>query len=138
VSCAIGTLASGQGAPVNIVVTPISTGTITNSVSITGAPGNPDPNAANNSASSTFQVVSPPAAPAPKCVVPKLAGTPKGVATKVLGLLDCKVKVRSSHSTKYHKGTVIKSTPGSGKYAAKKSITVFVSSGPPPKKKKKH
>lgn len=134
VSCAVTGLASGQSAPVNIVVTPKTAGTYTNSVSIAPTQGDPDPNSANNKASNTFKVVSAPRPP--KCLVPKLAGTPKGVATKVLGLLNCKVKVRSSHSTKYHKGTVIRSKPGSGKYAAKKSITVFVSSGPPPKKNK--
>ncbi len=136
VSCSIGSLASGQRAPVNIVVTPGSPDTIKNSVSIVGAPGNPDPNTANNSASSSFRVVA--AAPTAHCVVPKLAGTPKGIATHVLRLLECQVRLRSAHSTRYRRGTVIRSRPGSGKYKARRLISVFVSSGPPPKKKPGH
>lgn len=64
VTCNLGGLASGSSASVTIVVRPSSPGTITNTASVTG--GEPDPNPANNSASSTTTVKPAPLAP-PSC-----------------------------------------------------------------------
>ena len=134
VTCTLN-LASGQSAPVNIVVTPGAAQSYVNSVSVTPS-GTTDPNMANNSATATLTV-----GPAPTvraCVVPRLTGTPLAVARRVLGLLGCKAgKVRRVHR-RTARGAVIRTSPGSGRYAAGRRIGITVSSGPAPKKHNKH
>jgi uncharacterized protein DUF11/PASTA domain-containing protein len=133
VTCTITGLAVGQSTPVDVVVTPSAAGAYSNSVSVAVAAGTPDPNPANNAASATLVVGSPPSTV--KCLVPQLKGAPSGLAKTVLTDLACKVKVSHSHSSAVHKGLVITTKPGAGTYAAQTTVTLLVSSGP---KKKKH
>jgi beta-lactam-binding protein with PASTA domain len=87
-----------------------------------------DPAPSNNAASLQFTVSK---AGGGKCVVISLANVPLGTAKKLLPALGCKVgKVSKTSSGKVAKGSVIKTTPGSGSYAAGKSIGIVVSSGP--------
>jgi Domain of unknown function DUF11/PASTA domain len=134
VTCTISGLASGQSAPVDIVVT-VPAGSYTNSVTVSQASGVTDPVTANNAATAKFSAPEPAVA---KCVVTNLAGVPLGTAKKLLTDLSCKVgKVTKSYSTKVVKGDVVKTTPGSGSYSAKKSVAIVESKGPKPKKHKK-
>src|SRR5207244_4328347 len=56
VTCAVGSLASGASATITINATaPAAAGTITNTATVKG--NEPDPNAANNTASATTQVI---------------------------------------------------------------------------------
>ena len=54
VTCTLGTMTSGQNATITIVVTPKFAGTLPNTVNVTST--TPDPNAANNSASTSTNV----------------------------------------------------------------------------------
>jgi uncharacterized repeat protein (TIGR01451 family) len=131
VTCTTTGLASGQSAPVAVVATPSSPGSYTNNVSVAPPTGATDPNTANNSASATLNVgLSLPA----KCVVPKLKGGSRSLATTVLKDLGCKVKTTKAHSSSVRKGSVLKTKPGPGTYSYHKLITLVISSGP----KKKH
>jgi Domain of unknown function DUF11 len=134
VTCTITGLGAGQSAPVNVVVTPRSTGSYTNTVSVANAAGISDPNTANNTASTRFTVgaqLTP-----PKCVVPKLKGLPASFGRQVLPMLGCRVgKLGRAHSNRVAKGDLIKTTPGAGTYAAGRVISLQVSSGP---KHKRH
>jgi len=132
VTCTINGLASGQSAPVDVVVTPRLPGTFTNRVSVAVGSGLTDANTANNTAAATLSVGL--ALPA-KCVVPSLKGVASGTAKTVLTALGCKVKTVRAHSRSVHKGSVITTKPGAGTYAYQRTITLTVSSGP---KKKKH
>jgi hypothetical protein len=135
VTCRINGLPVGQSVPVDVVVTPSAAGTYANSVSVAVAAGTTDPNTSNNTASATLTVGPAVSAVSPvKCVVPKLKGTPSGIAKTVLKELGCKVKLTRRHSSTVHKGLVIKTKPGAGTYANLKTVTLIVSSGP----KKKH
>lgn len=136
VTCKITGLSTGQSAAANIIVTPGTAGSYTNSVSAEPAPGVPETNPANNSASATLHVAAVPAvAPPAKCVVPNLKGTPVTVAEHVLSLLNCKVgKVRHAHSKHVRKGTVVKTSPKPGTYTAHEVVLLQVSSGPKKKK----
>jgi uncharacterized repeat protein (TIGR01451 family) len=137
VTCTFLRLPSGQSAPVNVIVTPSSAGSYTNSVSVALAQGFTETNPSNNSASATLKAAAAPAPP-PNCVVPKLKGTPVNVAKRALRLLNCKVgKVRHAHSKKIRKGRVIKTSPKAGTYPGGKVVGLQVSSGPKKKKKKK-
>jgi hypothetical protein len=128
VTCAISGLPAGHTAPVNIVVTPSAPGAYTNNVTL-AATGLVDPNSANNSASATLHVGARPVAP--RCSVPKLAGTPGSVAKQVLILLGCKVKVTHVRSRNVASGRVVGTQPGPGTYAFGKQVTLKLSSGPP-------
>ena len=87
-----------------------------------------DPTPTNNTASAKFTVSK---AGSSKCVVTSLANVPLGTAKTLLPALGCKVgKVSKSASSKVAKGSVIKTTPGAGSYAAGKSIAIVESSGP--------
>ena len=77
------------------------------------------------------------APPARHCTVPRLSGTPSGIARRVLGLLGCKVGKLSTAHSKLAKGTVVGTNPGAGVYAAGRKVAITVSSGPKPKPKKK-
>ncbi|MGH3951665.1 MAG: DUF11 domain-containing protein [Pseudonocardiaceae bacterium] len=59
VTCGLGDMASGASATVQIVVRPTSTGSLSNTASVSG--NQPDPNDANNSATQTTQVAAAPA-----------------------------------------------------------------------------
>lgn len=129
VTCTVGPLSPGQSAQVNIVITPASPGSYANSVSVT-APNVTDPNPANNSASATLHVG---VAASPKCIVPKLKGTPLKVAKHALRLLRCRIgKIKHVHSRSVRKGAVIKTKPKPGTYKAGKVIRLEVSSGGTP------
>lgn len=135
VTCTISGLASGASAPVNIILTPTVAGTYTNSVAV--ASGVSDPNPANNTASATFTASAPRVTPAARCTVPTLTGTPLGVSTRLLVLLNCKSgKVAHAFGGKVAKGTVIKTTPTAGSYPNGTPVSLLVSSGPKPKKKR--
>lgn len=126
VTCTIANLPTGQSAPVDIVVTPKRTGNFTNTVS-----ANPtldqDPNSANNVASATMSVGQ---SSGTRCVVPALARIQLRLAKRLLGSLGCRVgKVTRVHSARVPKGTVVKTVPGSGTYAAGKPVAIQVSSG---------
>ena len=72
-----------------------------------------------------------------KCVVAGLGNVPLGTAKKLLAALNCKVgKVTKTFSSNVAKGNVIKTTPGSGAFAAGQKIAIVESSGPKPKKHK--
>jgi hypothetical protein len=134
VACTISGLAAGQSAPVDIVVT-VPAGTYTNQVTVAQASAVTDPVTTNNSAAAKLTAHAPAVA---KCVVPSLANVPLGTAKRVLADLSCKAgKVTKSYSAKVVKGDVIKTSPGKGSYAAKKSISIVESKGPKPKKHKK-
>jgi hypothetical protein len=137
VTCTIIGLAPRQSAPVQIVVTPGTNGIYENLVSVGLPSGVPDPNTANDTASSVLLVAPvPPAPPTPRCVVPRLKGIPAWFAERVLGLLGCQVgKLSRVHSRGVAKGSVISSTPGAGTYPVLKVISLQVSSGPAPKHK---
>jgi hypothetical protein len=85
VTCTISGLASGQSAPVDIVVT-APADTYTNSVTVTSASAVIDPVTANNAAAAAFSAATPattatPATPAAaKCVVTGLANVPLATA----------------------------------------------------------
>jgi hypothetical protein len=140
VTCTISGLASGQSAPVDIVVT-APAGTYTNSVTVAAASAVTDPVTANNAAAAALTAVAPtPATPAAaKCVVTGLSNVPLATAKKLLTALSCTVgKVSKSYSSKVVKGDVIKTTPGSGSYTAPESVEIVESRGPKPKQPKKH
>jgi hypothetical protein len=127
VTCAIPSLAAGQSAPIDIIAT-ASPGTFTNAVRLSQSSLVTDPAPTNNAASAKFTVSK---AGSSKCVVTSLANVPLGTAKKLLPALGCKVgKVTKSPSSKVAKGSVIKTTPGRGSYAAGKSIGLVESSGP--------
>jgi hypothetical protein len=140
VTCTISGLASGQSAPVDIVVT-APAGTYTNSVTVAAASAVTDPVTANNAAAAALTAVAPtPATPAAaKCVVTGLDNVPLATAKKLLTALSCTVgKVSKSYSSKVVKGDVIKTTPGSGSYTAPESVEIVESRGPKPKHPNKH
>jgi hypothetical protein len=136
VSCTITGLASGGTAPVIIVVTPTAAGSYTNNVTVAPVGGDVDTNPANDTTATTLAVA--PVPPPPSCTVPALAGTPLGVAKRVLVLLNCKAGAVTRASSKtVAKGDVIKTTPRAGVYANDKVIALVVSSGPPKKKRRR-
>jgi hypothetical protein len=136
VSCTIANLAVGDSQPVDVVVTPTTAKTYSNTVTVANPSAITDPVTTNNSATATLSVKA--AAPAPKCVVVSLKGVPQSVAEKVLKALDCKVgKVKKATSKSVAKGDVISTSPGAGSYAVDKNVGLTVSSGKP-KPKKKH
>jgi Domain of unknown function DUF11 len=134
VTCTITGLASGQGAPVDVVVTPTAAGTYANSVTVAVSSSDSDPNSVNDTASATLAVRALPPASVAKCVVPKLGRIKLPFAKQVVRLLGCAVgKVHNVHSKSIHKGLVIRSNPGHGTYANGAKIAFTVSSGPPGK-----
>jgi Domain of unknown function DUF11/PASTA domain len=127
VICAITGLAPGKSGLVNILATPTSSGTYTNSVAVLASSGS-DPNRANDNASAALHVRSTSAAP--NCVVPRLKGTPVGVAKHLLHMLGCDVgKVSHRHSKSVPRGNVIGTSPRAGTYARGKVVRIQVSSG---------
>jgi hypothetical protein len=128
VTCAINGLSAGEGVPVDVIATPTTAGSYTNSVSIALSTGAVDPNPANNTAAATLSVAS--GAPPARCVVPALRGVPSSLARAVLGDLGCKVKTAKAHSKPVRKGMVIRTNPGQGTYASQAAITLLISSGP--------
>lgn len=79
VACTIGDMASGDAVGITIVVTPLSTGTLTNAASV--AANESDPDLTNNTASTTVTVQS--ASSGPAMVDPTLA-----VSTVISGLTE--------------------------------------------------
>jgi uncharacterized repeat protein (TIGR01451 family) len=80
VTCNLGTLSSGAGATVTIVVRPKKSGTISNTAVVSGTAPGGDPNAANNSEAETTTVLSKGQAKGPKkgqasCAAPTITGT---------------------------------------------------------------
>jgi hypothetical protein len=133
VTCDLPNLASGQTAKVAVVVTPTAAHSYADSAAVSLTGGGNDPNAANNSATTTLKVAAPGAPTA--CVVPKLHGVSLGLAKKLLSLLGCKVgKVKRAQSKSVPKGAVISTNPRAGKYAVGRKIAITVSSGKPRKK----
>jgi uncharacterized repeat protein (TIGR01451 family) len=141
VTCTIEGLAVGQSTPVSVLVTPTAAGSYVNTVSVTPQAGTVDPMPADDSASARLDVA-PPAATNEKstpidtntraCVVPNLRRVKIGPVRRLLGPLGCKLgKVRHVRNPKVAKGTLIRTTPGPGTYAAGRRIGLVVSSGPP-------
>jgi hypothetical protein len=128
VTCTITGLSAGQSVPVEVIATPSTAGSYTNSVSIALNAGAVDPNPANNTGAATLSVAS--GAPPASCVVPALKGVSSGLARAVLRDLGCKVKTAKAHSNSIRKGAVVRINPGDGRYAAGATITLVVSSGP--------
>jgi hypothetical protein len=143
VACTVTGLSAGQSAPVNLLVRPTVAQTYANAVSVAPQGGAGDPNVANNSASATLIVdspplVGPPPTSTPSCVVPKLTRTPVSVAKNVLGRLSCKIgKTKRVRSKSSSKGTIIKTTPGAGTYRNGTAVNLTVSLGPPKKKSRR-
>ena len=134
VTCTITGLAPGQTSNVSIVVTPTAVGSYTNTVSVT-AVSSTDPNAANNSASSSLTVGL--MLLTPKCVIPKLRGLTPSLAKTLLKLLGCTVgHVTHAASKTVPKGLLIGSKPGASTVAAGQAVAITVSSGRA--KKRKH
>jgi uncharacterized repeat protein (TIGR01451 family) len=78
VTCNLGTLSSGAGATVTIVVRPKKAGTISNTAVVSGTAPGGDPNAANNSEAETTTVLSKGQGPKkgrPSCAAPTISGT---------------------------------------------------------------
>ena len=136
VTCTFSKLSNGQSGQVNVIVTPTSAGTYTDSAAVSVANGFTETNPANNNASSTLQAAPAPApASLPNCVVPALKGTTVNLAKRALRLLNCSAgKIRHAHSKTVRKGRVVKTSPKPGTYAPSKVVGLQVSSGP----KKKH
>lgn len=128
VTCAITGLSSGQSVPVEVIATPTTAGSYTNSVSIALNAGGLDPNPANNTGAATLSVE--PGAPSATCVVPTLRGVPSGLARVVLDDLGCDTRTAKAHSKSIRKGTVIRTNPGQGAYGSRATITLIISSGP--------
>jgi hypothetical protein len=127
VFCTITGLSGGQSGTVDIVATPMSSGTYTNAVAVAPTSGT-DPNPANDNASAAVSVRS--ASVTPRCVVPQLKGTPLRAAKHLLGVLGCRAgKVGHRHSKSIRKGSVIGTTPGAGTYVAGEVVRIQVSSG---------
>ena len=127
VFCTISGLAAGKSGVVSVVATPMSSGTYTNAVAVAPSSGT-DPNPANDNASAALVVRS--TSGAPKCVVPKLKGTPVRAAKQLLHALGCVVgKVGHRHSKSIRKGNVIGTTPRAGTYPGGKVVRIEVSSG---------
>ena len=127
VFCTITGLAAGMSGVVSIVATPTSSGTYTNAVAVAPSSGT-DPNPANDNASAPVGVRS--TSGAPKCVVPKLKGTPVRAAKELLHKLGCVVgKVGHRHSKSIRKGNVIGTTPRAGTYPGATAVSIQVSSG---------
>jgi hypothetical protein len=143
VTCTIEGLAVGQSAPVSVLVTPTAPGSYVNAVSVTPQAGTADPTPADDSASARLDVASPattntnpkttpPGTNTRDCKVPNLRRFKVGPARRLLGPLGCKPgKVRHVHNRKVAKGTLIRTTPGPGTYAAGRRVGLVVSSGPP-------
>ena len=123
VSCTIPSVTPGSSVPVDVLVTPRATGNYTNNVSVAPPTGFTDPNPANNTATATLNVGN--TAPS-ACAVPKLRGTPVGVAKRVLKQLGCKVKIKRKKGRGVPKGTVLKTKPKPGTYALGRKITLIV------------
>jgi uncharacterized protein DUF11/PASTA domain-containing protein len=115
VTCTITGLPVAQSVPVEVIATPSAAGSYTNSVSI-------------DTAAATLSVAS--GASPGTCIVPALRGLPSVLARTVLDDLGCKVKTAKAHSQSIHKGTVISTDPGRGRYASATTITLIISSGP--------
>jgi hypothetical protein len=131
VTCAITGLPPGHSVPVDVVVTPTAAGAYASSVSVAVTSPLSDPNAANDTGSTTLTVHALTPAPVAKCVVPKLRGINLPFAKHVLHLLRCAAgAVRHMHSKSIHKGLVIRTSPGAGTYANGAKIAFEVSSGP--------
>ena len=61
------------------------------------------------------------------CVEPKLVGLTEGQARHGLAKADCAVAVRKVHSTKKHRGRVVRASGTAGKtYAAGHKVTVYI------------
>lgn len=139
VTCTISGLPAGQQASFAVVVSGASAGTYTNQVTVSPN-GADDPVTSNNTASAQLRVTAPPAPPRPParhCTVPRLTGTPSGIAKRILAMFGCKIgKISTSHN-RLAKGTVIRTKPGAGTYAVNRKIAITVSSGPKPKKKRR-
>lgn len=133
VTCTINDLPAGQSVPVEIVVTAGAAGAYTNHVSVAPGGGVIDPNLANDSASATLSVASPPPA-APRasgsCTVPTLTRVRSRLARAVLSDLGCRVRLAHTHSRSVRKGAVVRTDPGRGRYRAHATITLILSSGP--------
>jgi Domain of unknown function DUF11/PASTA domain len=125
VTCAL----PGVPTTVSIAVRGSSSGMYTDTGHLTSSVA--DPNPANNSASTTLAVVSPP--PTPKCTVANLRGAPLSVAKAVLRLLNCRVgKVSRASSRQIPAGDVISTKPRSGRTApVGTKVAIKVSSGKP-------
>jgi hypothetical protein len=142
VTCTIAGLSPGSPTPVLIAVTPPAAGLYTNQATIADPPGQTDPNASDNSASATLDVVNPqpnlvanpqaqaqPAAATPKrCVVPKLKGIPSSEAKRLLKLLGCNVKVKHRQRRGVAHGAVLGTKPGAGTYKVRRTIELIVAS----------
>lgn len=147
VSCKIEGLAVGQSAPVDILVTPTAAGSYVNTVSVAPRAGIVDPSPADDSASARLDVAARTASTntetAPDttartgpntraCIVPSLRQVKLGSARSLLGPLGCTAgKVRHVHNRKVAKGTVVRTSPRPGTYAAGRRVGLVVSSGPP-------
>jgi uncharacterized repeat protein (TIGR01451 family) len=140
VTCTISGLSPGGTAQVWIVVSAASAGSYPDSAAVTGSLSDPTP--ADNSATATLTVISPPVplpVPRPSCKTVNLAGAPLALAKAAIPALNCSVgKTTKKSSKKVHKGFVISTSPGPGKTLANGTkVNIVVSSGPPKKKKKK-
>jgi uncharacterized repeat protein (TIGR01451 family) len=98
VSCTIGALASAFESNISIVVAPTATGTLTNTMNVTGT--QTDPNAANNSATQTLSIV-----PVFTLTVTDV-GKGSGTVTASLGAINC----GSTCSGSYAQGTSVSLT----------------------------
>jgi hypothetical protein len=139
VTCQVGAEA---GASVVIVVTAATTGTFTNSASLSIAPFT-DANPTDNSASAALNVTAPagisPGPPAvSNCRPFNLAGVKRSLAETIFKALDCTIgKVGEKSSKKVGKGLLISNSPSSGSLTAGAAISLVVSSGKPKQAKHK-
>jgi trimeric autotransporter adhesin len=106
VTCVLGTMASGQGATITIVVTPTETGTLLNTANVTST--TPDASAANNTASTSTTVI-------PAFTLTILgAGGGSGTITDNSGQINCvdtAGALTGTCSAAYASGTVVTLNP---------------------------
>ena len=133
VSCTLAP-AAGQGATVDVIVTPSQAGSFAITSNVATAAAVPDPNLANNTVTATLTVAALP----PKCIVPPLTKLPLTSARSILTALGCTLQTSTQHSS-LAKGLVISSQQAPGTYPLHQLVSLVVSSGPKkPKKHRKH
>jgi hypothetical protein len=130
------TLPSASDSGVAIAVSAPRAGAYSNTAAVNGPLS--DPNPANNSASATLDVTTPPVQnPTPRCHVVSLKDVPLAEAKAVVRALGCTVgKVSAKHSKSVPKGDVISTKPGAGRTAPLGTKVAIVSSSGKPKPKK--
>jgi uncharacterized repeat protein (TIGR01451 family) len=127
VTCALGTIASGTGVQVTIVVVPTRAGTVTSSATVSEA--RQDPHAENDSASTETLVQAP-------CVVPNVKGRTLTAARQAIARAHCTTgRVTRRYSKQVAKGRVLSQAPAPRtRLGNSAKVNLVVSRGPKKKR----